>query len=128
IPAFSMGGIITALCYKYLTPQNRYFWISMGIFAAVLIFFGIITRPIWGISKIYATPSWVGISTGISILSFLILVFITDIKGKTTWYKVIKPAGTSTLTCYLVPYIHYAVIGILGLQLPILLRTGGIGL
>lgn len=40
----------------------------------------------------------------------------------------IKPAGTATLTCYLIPYIWYAVITLAGLSLPMYLRTGIVGL
>lgn len=128
IPAFSMAGVVASLCYRQLTPRNKYFWISLSFFAIILILFGLLTRPLWGISKIHETPSWVGICSGVSIICFLLLVFIMDIKGKTAWYKPIKPAGTSTLTAYLLPYIHYAILGIFSLQLPVLLRTGALGL
>lgn len=128
MPAFSMVGIITALTYKSLSAENKKFWTLNICFAIVLIIFGFITRPIWGINKIRATPSWTSICSGIAIIMFLITVFITDLKKKTSWYQYLKPAGTSTLTCYLIPYFHYALIGLIGIQLPIFFRTGGVGL
>jgi predicted acyltransferase len=129
MPALSMAGIIASITYKKLTSANKKFWLIMVLFAVGLMVFGLVTRPIWGISKIKATPSWTAICSGISVIGFLMFVYITDLKKVVTWYKYIKPAGTSTLTCYLLPYIHYALIGLLGLaQLPEIMRTGVPGL
>ncbi|RZK83158.1 MAG: DUF5009 domain-containing protein [Pedobacter sp.] len=128
MPALSIAGVITAIAYKNLTSKNKNFWIILVTFAFILIAYGVISRPLWGISKIRATPSWTTISSGIAILGFLLVILITDVKKATKWYKTIKPAGTSTLTSYLIPYIHYALIGLTGLQLPAYLRTGTIGL
>lgn len=128
MPAFSMAGIVVSLAYKNLSAGSKKFWIYTLFLAFVLILFGVITRPIWGISKIKATPSWTGICSGIAIIGFLLTVFITDVLKKTKWYKFIKPAGTSTLTSYLIPYVHYAIIGLIGIQLPLFLRTGMIGI
>lgn len=128
MPAFSMAGVLTSLAYKNLGASDKKFWLLMTGFAIALIAFGFITRPLWGISKIKATPSWTTICSGIGVLSFLLVVYITDVKKITNWYKIIKPAGTSTLTSYLIPYIHYAFVGLIGIHLPLFLRTGYVGL
>nr|WP_294876161.1 DUF5009 domain-containing protein [uncultured Pedobacter sp.] len=129
MPAFSMAGIITSIAYRNLSAAHKKFWILMVLFAVVLIAFGLLTRPVWGISKIRATPSWTAVCSGIGVLGFLVMVYISDIRKGVSWYNYIKPAGTSTLTCYLIPYIHYALIGLLGLsQLPEVMRTGVPGL
>ena len=128
MPALAMVGILTTLAYKKLTSQNRLFWIYTTALAVVLILFGYLTRPIWGISKINATPSWTTICAGLSIIGFLLMVFLTDVKKITKWYTPIKPAGTSTLTSYLLPYIHYAILGMFWIQLPLFFRTGAVGL
>ena len=44
--------------------------------------------------------------------------WLTDIKDHTAWTAPIAPAGTATLTCYLLPYVWYPVCGVLGLHLP----------
>lgn len=59
---------------------------------------------------------------------FLIIYWIADLKGKAKWFNIIKPAGTNTLTCYMLPYYAYAVVVLLGLSLPASLLEGGIGL
>lgn len=98
------------------------------ISSVVLIAFGFLTRPVWDISKIRATPPWTAICTGISIATFAIIVFITDIKGIVKWYQWIKPAGVVTLTCYLLPYIHGGLFQLVDIRLPLFLRTGSVGL
>lgn len=128
MPAFSMAGIVVTLAYKNLGPQNKRFWFYTILLIVLLVLFGVITRPIWGISKIKATPSWTAICSGIAIAGFIFTVFITDVLKKTKWYNAIKPAGTSTLTSYLIPYVHYALIGLIGIQLPLYLRTGAVGI
>jgi len=96
--------------------------------ALLLIAFGFATRPEWGISKIRVTPSWTAICAGISILAFVLLHFIADVKGQTRWAAIIAPAGSSTLTCYLMPYFTYALVELLGWSLPAVLTDGLIGL
>ena len=49
-------------------------------------------------------------------------------KGKTPRFDIIKPAGTATLTCYIIPYIWYAAQQLLGWHYPELLNAGAPGL
>lgn len=129
MPALPLAGIITALLYRQFGSKNSRFWISVIAFSALLLLFGYLTNPIWGISKIRATPSWTSICAGITALTFALIVYLTEILNQRNWYLPIKAAGTSTLTCYLLPYIHYALLTLLSIpQLPAFLRTGGIGL
>jgi predicted acyltransferase len=100
----------------------------MILLGVIMLIFGFGTRPLWGISKIRATPAWVGICTGISFLIFGFLYVLVDVINKKSWFRIIDAAGTSTLTCYLIPYYWYAIIALLGFSLPIALRTGGIGI
>jgi hypothetical protein len=120
-----MSGVIVSLIYKQsLANDKRRFFIIMLLAAIVMIPFDFIIRPFGGISKIGATPSWVGICTGISIIVFSLLVFIVDVKGKAGWFNVIKPAGTSTLTCYLVPYFLYSFMRVFHFDYPAFLNEG----
>jgi len=94
----------------------------------LLILFGFLTRPLWGISKIQATPSWTAICAGISTIAFAILHIIADRLNLTRWAGIIAPAGNSTLTCYLIPYYAYAIFALASLQLPGILIAGIPGL
>ena len=89
---------------------------------------GFAIRPLAGISKIRATPSWVMICTGISILVFTALIWLVDRKQKQAAFNIIKPAGTSTLTAYLLPYVYYPLYFLAGISLPAVIVTGAVGL
>lgn len=130
MPAFTMGGVVASVIYSKLSKKGniKQFLLAMIVLGVILLIFGFGTRPLWGISKIRATPAWVGICTGISFLSFGLLYIIIDVWKKRKWFSIIDPAGTSTLTCYLIPYYSYAITALLGFSLPIALRTGGIGI
>jgi predicted acyltransferase len=123
------GVLVTTILIK-LREKDRLNYLApvlLGL-AVVFILFGFITRPEWGISKIRATPSWTAICAGITTISFVIIHIIADRLNFSRWADIIGPAGKSTLTCYLVPYIVYPVMALVSLHLPDALTTGIIGL
>jgi predicted acyltransferase len=121
--------VISAVFYRKFSQKPGKIEMILFVTVILLFVFGFATRPLWGISKIRATPSWTTICAAISILAFALLIFVVDRKGKENWFKVIKPAGTSTLTCYLLPYFHLAIfISLIGIQLPLIMRTGVAGI
>jgi hypothetical protein len=99
----------------------------MGLGAVMLVLF-FLAHPYWIISKIQATPTWLFVCNAISFWMVGILYFLTDVKNKAGWFSFIKPAGTVTLTCYMIPYVWYAVQGLLGAHYPAFLCTGVPGL
>lgn len=126
-----MLGVVTSILYSRLALSNRYrsIWILFSLSAAVLAAAGFIIRPYaGGISKIMATPAWVLICTAISLAAFELFIWLADIRGKQNWFRLIKPAGTSTLTCYLLPYILYAVYTLAGFRYPSFLNDGAGGI
>ncbi|AOM76497.1 DUF5009 domain-containing protein [Pedobacter steynii] len=129
MPALPMAGIITALLYRKFGSKSSNFWVGIMAFSILLFLFGYFTNPLWGISKIRATPSWTSICAGITAIAFALMVYLTEVLSLQKWYLPVKPAGTSTLTCYLLPYIHYALLTLMSIpQLPLFLRTGEVGL
>jgi len=129
IPAFTSAGIIATLLFQKLSKEHsKWIFPSLTILGILSLGFGIGTRSLWGISKIQGTPSWLGVSLGISFILFAILYVITDLKKKTNWAKFIAPAGTATLTCYMLPYIIYPLREIIGIRLPEFFNNGIIGL
>jgi len=121
-------GVVCAVFYRRYINQTRKIEMILIFIAIILFVFGFATRPMWGISKIRATPSWTTICSAISILVFAFLIFLVDKKGKENLFKLIKPAGTSTLTCYLLPYLHEAIfLSLIGIHLPLIIRTGWAG-
>jgi heparan-alpha-glucosaminide N-acetyltransferase len=129
--ALVMSGVLATALFDFLKKKNTNFGIIAAVLVSagvILISYGFIVRPFGGISKIYATPSWTSICAGISFAAFGILFLIADKAGYTRWAAIIAPAGRSTLTCYLVPYLVYPIMVISGIRLPEILLTGGIGL
>lgn len=125
-----MGGVLASVLYIKLTAANRKAWFIAGLFAlaVITIVFGFAVRPFWGISKILATPSWSAICGGISFAMMGLLYCMADMLGFSGWAGLIRPAGRSTLTCYLIPYFYYAALDLSGIRLPEYLRGGGIGI
>jgi heparan-alpha-glucosaminide N-acetyltransferase len=126
-----MFGVVVSLIYSKLVAKNSYnkVWLIFSIAGPALILLGFFVRPYTGgISKIHSTPSWVFICTGIGILLFEFLIWLIDVKGKQNWFKIIKPAGTSTLTCYLIPYFMVAIFEMTKFNYPHFFNfgTGGI--
>ncbi|HVU54134.1 MAG TPA: DUF5009 domain-containing protein [Puia sp.] len=132
LPSLTMAGVLVAIIYRQSVDKGRAIqslWILL-LFAVLATVAGFGLRPFWGISKIRSTPAWILICMGISIASFVFLAWLMDLKGRKDWYKLIRPAGTSTLTCYLLPNIHFAIYHLMGdrWRLPESLRTDGIGI
>lgn len=130
MPAFTMGGVLASVIFrKYGKKMSPFLIIALLAGLGILsLTYGFATRPFWGISKIRATPAWIGICTGISFIGFAFFYWLTDLKGWKNWAQSIKPAGTATLTCYLIPYIWYALVALSGLVLPAILTTGAVGI
>jgi heparan-alpha-glucosaminide N-acetyltransferase len=130
MPAFAMAGVVVSVIYRKYGGSlgDERFILLLIALGMLLLLYGFGVRPFWGISKIRATPAWVGICSGISVILFAFFFWLIDVRKKKTWARCIQPAGTDTLTCYLVPYVWYAFMSVFGLSLPMYLRTGPIGL
>jgi heparan-alpha-glucosaminide N-acetyltransferase len=119
------GAVITSL---YMQKPNKQL-LLFTIIGIVMIAAGFILRPYTaGISKIHSTPAWVLICSGISVLVFNGMIWLVDVKGKMNWFNIIRPAGTSTLTCYLIPYLLYSVFELVHFEFPAVLNEGLLGL
>lgn len=105
-----------------------FLFVGHRLLVIALIAFGFLARPEWEMSKIRATPSWTTISTGISVICFLILIFIADVKKYVRWAKPIYTGGAATLTCYFALYFVYSLMHILNLYWPAVLTTGALGI
>lgn len=129
--SLTMGGIVISEVYARLVSlgkANRV-WIVFGLTGILLIALGLLIRPYTdGISKIRSTPAWIFICSGITILVFELMIYLVDIKGKKNWFKLIWPAGTSTLTCYLLPYYQVSLMYLFHLRYPSILNNGFTGL
>jgi predicted acyltransferase len=85
---------------------KKLFVILIGAGAGFLLA-GIVARNFWIVNKISATPSWIFLCAGISVWLYVFLYWLVETKRKERWFGIIKPAGTATLTCYLVPDVFH---------------------
>jgi heparan-alpha-glucosaminide N-acetyltransferase len=130
LTGLTMGGVLTSMIFRYFVKRKENLRLTLVLlgFSALLIVLSVVTRPHWGLAKLGATPAWLFLCSAFTILAFIVIYWVADVWGKTKWFDVIKPAGTSTILCYLIPYFVYAATRIIPLHLPEALLTGGIGL
>ena len=126
----TMSGVIVSLLFvRYASAYklNRLFAILVAAGAGLLLA-GFAARHFWIVNKISATPSWIFLCTGISVLLYVFLYWLVETKRKERWFGIIKPAGTATLTCYLVPSIVYSLFQLFSVTFPDAIRIYPIGL
>ncbi|AKD58478.1 hypothetical protein SD10_11935 [Spirosoma radiotolerans] len=126
----TMGGVVISTLFQQYRQQgeNRRMTLIFIVASVVLIALSVYTRTFWGLSKLAATPAWLFLCSAFTILAFTAIYWLVDVSGKAQWFESIRPAGTDTLLCYLIPYFAYAFTTLLNLHLPDVLLTGGVGL
>ncbi|SOD82069.1 DUF5009 domain-containing protein [Spirosoma fluviale] len=126
----TMGGVVVSTIFTYFRQQADYKRMSFVFLLAAVALIGlsVYTRTFWGLSKLAATPAWLFLCSAFSMLAFTAIYWLVDRGGNVQKLRFIKPAGTDTLLCYLIPYFAYAFTTLLDLHLPGVLLTGGIGL
>jgi heparan-alpha-glucosaminide N-acetyltransferase len=130
LAGLSMGGVLTTLIFRHFRKNNDNTRITITLlaFAGLLIVLSVITRPYWKLAKLGATPAWLFLCSAFTIIGFVVVYWLCDVKRRANWFNFIKPAGTDTLLCYLIPYFLYAIFRAVHLQWPEFIITGGVGL
>jgi heparan-alpha-glucosaminide N-acetyltransferase len=126
-----MCGVLASALFMQLQYKQGREWKYAGILlflAIIFIGYGFEVRSLGGISKIKATPSWTAICSGISFFGYGLFFLIADKFRLVNWAKIIEPAGSMTLTCYLVPYLIYPIFVLVGWKWPEILSSGYTGL
>jgi hypothetical protein len=130
LAGLTMGGVVASYVFRYYRERrdNKTLTIIFVIAIAVLAALSVLTRPYWGLAKLGATPAWLFLCSAFTLGAFVILYWIADVKGKSNQFNLIKPAGTDTLLCYLIPYLLYASFRFVGFKFPPVVLDGAIGL
>jgi predicted acyltransferase len=111
-----MAGIVTTMFFYRAGAGSSS---QVGMVKAIA--FGLISLGAgWaliplGISKIRATPTWSLWCVGAAAVLFALLYWICDVKHWQLWAAPIRPAGSNTLTTYLLPDLWDFSLGALGL-------------
>ena len=130
LAGLTMGGVLTSLIFQYYRKKKNNLGLTAVLlaFSVVLIALSVITRPYWKLAKLGATPAWLFLCSAFTILAFLAIYWLADVNRKANWFNTVRPAGTDTLLCYLIPYFMYAIVNVTGAHLPEVLLAGGVGL
>ena len=128
--ALGVSGAFASVLLIHLGNREKPFkfvgtMLGLGVLMLALFF---VSHPYWIISKIQATPTWLFVCNAISFFMVGILYYLTDVMNKAHWFSIIKPAGTVTLTCYMIPYAWNAVQRLIGFHYPDFLCIGVPGL
>ncbi len=128
--AFGMAGVWAALLMqKYADKLNpKRFFSIMGTVGVVMLIAAVISHQYWIISKLQGTPTWLFYCCAIFFPLFAFVYWLTDVKQKSHWFRIIKPAGMVTLTCYIIPYAWYSVESLLHVHYPAWMQSGLPGL
>lgn len=123
----TFAGIVFSTFYIHCLKNDtlKKFRVTITIAGAAVLIAGFLLRPYAdGISKIRSTPAWVFICMGITILVWQLFIYLVDRLGKKDLFKFIRPAGTSTLTCYLMPYFFVYILSLFHVTYPSFLNEG----
>lgn len=131
LAGLTMGGALASWVFIYYRERtdNKAMTIVFTVAVILLIVLSLLTRPYWGLAKLGATPAWLFLCSAFTLGTFLVIYWIADVKGKSKWFNLIKPAGTDTLLTYLMPYFAGFILSrIFHVRYPEWMITGGAGL
>ena len=101
IAIMALGGALTTLSERRLKTAKA----GIGFAAAAVLFvLGLAVHQGWIISKNLGTLTWCLYVSAMSVALYTLLR-ILEKRGWTGWAKPLKPAGTATLTVYMIPYL-----------------------
>jgi predicted acyltransferase len=94
------------------TPARRI--LAILLFAAGLFAAGYLLRPLHGISKNMATPTWCLYSSAICCVAYVILYWLVDVVQCVPLARPLAQFGANPLLAYILPDIFWAALGLLG--------------
>jgi predicted acyltransferase len=127
--AIVLCGVATSLVFfdAGVSRSSRRPLLYVLAWATALFMAGHFLRPVFPVSKIYATPTWGLYSAAICIVVFSLLYIIVEIRGLKRWARFVEPAAVNPLVTYLLPFVIEAVLELFGVSLPSVLRAGLVG-
>ena len=101
----ALGGMLTVLGERSLRTTKA----GIGAAAAaVLAVLAMAAHQGWIISKNLGTLPWCLYVSALAVALYTLLR-VLEKHGKTGWFRPLSPAGTATLTVYMIPYLLIAV-------------------
>lgn len=104
IGIMALGGVLTTLAERRIKATRA----GVGFAsAAILLGLGFATHQGWIISKNLGSLPWC-LYVGAIGVGLYTLLRVLEHNGWTGWFKPLLPAGTATLTVYMIPYLFVA--------------------
>lgn len=110
----ALGGMLTVLVEQQLRSR-KVLWGMVA--AAVLVLLATALHTDWIISKNLGTLPWCFYVSALSVALYTLLR-VLEARGYTGWARILGPAGTATLTVYMVPYLFYSIWVFLAPEVP----------
>lgn len=131
LPALVMGGVLTSVIFQHFRKKNEPILMTILFLSSTAVLLGLAwyTESFWGISKLGSTPAWLFLCSALTLLAFIVVYWLVDVWQKQVFFEFIKPAGTDTLLCYLMPcFVGFLLKWVFVIRLPAYLLIGNIGL
>ena len=124
----ALSGLLVSVVTEKLAglPQGKRLLIGLGTALASLLL-GMLTRRWWIAAKLGLTLPCCFFVIAAAVFLYTLFRWL-NAKGLSGWFAVIRPAGTATLTTYMIPYVFYGFADITGIVLPDWLTHGPMGL
>lgn len=126
--SLTLGGVMLSLAASRLCRMNAGRRLLLGLGAALaMLGVALVFHRFFIVSKLGETPTWVFYTYAIATALYFLLARLAELDW-TGWFALIKPAGTATLTAYLMPYVAYGVAGEMDWHVRQWLTYGGWGI
>ena len=100
-----LGGVLLTLADWKWQDRSRGQRMGLAFAAAVLLgLLGMAVHSGWIVSKNLGTLPWCLFVMSLSVALYTLLRYLEK-RGWTGWFKPLAPAGTATLTVYMIPYL-----------------------
>ncbi len=126
-----LSGIVLSLLFFEKSIIHKIYtrFVFASLFALAAAIAGYIMRPYFGISKIYATPTWCLYCIAICVVLYSILYWLTDVLKVNKWTAFFQPAASNALLVYILPAIVMYVQRLTGLYfMPAAFHQGLLGI
>lgn len=126
-----LSGVVVSLLFfeKNIVHKIYTRFLFACLFALAAAIAGYIFRPYFGISKIYATPTWCLYCVAICTVLYSMLYWLTDVTKLNRWTAFFQPAASNALLVYILPAIIMYLQILLGLYfMPAAFHQGLLGI
>ena len=124
----ALSGLLVSVVTEKIAGLSQGKRTALGLGTALASFLlGVFTHKFWIAAKLGITLPCCLFVMAAAIALYTLLRWL-NAKGLSGWFAIIRPAGTATLTTYMIPYVYYGFADITGIVLPDWLTQGPMGL